>query len=60
MKNHTVGVQHDVNSDVETELLIGTLHVDSVDPDESDWIKTLTINEMCSIKVGYRCSSEHY
>ena len=31
MKIHTVGVPHDVNSDVETELFIGTLHVDSVE-----------------------------
>nr|XP_022295054.1 uncharacterized protein K02A2.6-like [Crassostrea virginica] len=45
MKIHTVGVPYDVNSDVETELFIGTLHVDSVDPDKSDWTETLTINE---------------
>ena len=41
MKIHTAGVPYDVNSDVETELFIGTLHVDSVDPDKSDWTETL-------------------
>ena len=41
MKIHTVGVPYDVNSDVESELFIGTLHVDSVDPDKSDWTETL-------------------
>ena len=42
---HTVGVPHDVKSDVELELFIWTLHVDSVDPDKSDWTETSKINE---------------
>jgi hypothetical protein len=44
-KIHTDGVPRDMNSDEETELFIGTLHVNSVDNDKSDWTETLTIND---------------
>jgi hypothetical protein len=44
-KIHTVGVPRDMNSDEETELFIGNLHVNSVDNDKSDWTETLTIND---------------
>ena len=41
-KIHAVGVP--AESDSEGELFIGTVHIDTISQDQSDWTETLTIN----------------